>query len=67
VLLSSGYSIEGQAKDIMQNGCNSFIQKPFSMAELSRKIRRILNRRDPSSDTLTLVHSEPRSLAQRSR
>jgi two-component system cell cycle sensor histidine kinase/response regulator CckA len=62
VLLSSGYSIEGQAKDIMQNGCNSFIQKPFSMAELSRKIRRILNWKDPASDTLPPVNSEVRSL-----
>ena len=42
VLLSSGYSINGQATDILKRGCNGFIQKPFNMAELSKKIREIL-------------------------
>jgi len=44
VLLSSGYSIDGQATDILERGCNSFIQKPFSMAVLSKKIREVLNK-----------------------
>ncbi|MCB2169619.1 MAG: PAS domain S-box protein [Deltaproteobacteria bacterium] len=44
VLLSSGYAINGQAIDIMQKGCNGFIQKPFSIAELSQKIRDILDK-----------------------
>jgi PAS domain S-box-containing protein len=43
VLLSSGYSLDGQAKDIMKSGCKGFIQKPFSMAEFSKKIRDILD------------------------
>jgi len=43
VLLSSGYSIEGQATDILNLGCNGFIQKPFSMGALSQKIREVLN------------------------
>jgi two-component system cell cycle sensor histidine kinase/response regulator CckA len=42
VLLSSGYSIEGQATTIMNRGCNGFIQKPFGLAELSAKIKEIL-------------------------
>ncbi len=42
VLLSSGYSINGQAERIMQRGCNGFIQKPFNINELSGKIREIL-------------------------
>ncbi|MDK9708766.1 MAG: response regulator [Desulforhopalus sp.] len=41
VLLSSGYSLDGQANDIMQNGCKGFIQKPFTLSELSQKIRRV--------------------------
>jgi nitrogen-specific signal transduction histidine kinase/CheY-like chemotaxis protein len=52
VLLSSGYSIEGQAKEIMQDGCRGFIQKPFSMTELSRKIRRTLHKKSVGRDTL---------------
>ncbi len=39
VLLSSGYSLNGQAKDILNRGCLGFIQKPFSLADLARKLR----------------------------
>ena len=42
ILLSSGYSIDGQATEILKIGCNGFIQKPFNMKGLSRKIREIL-------------------------
>ena len=42
VLLSSGYSIDGQASAIIDKGCNGFIQKPYSMAALSQKISEIL-------------------------
>ena len=43
VLLSSGYSLEGRATEILDRGCNGFIQKPFKMKELSRKLREILD------------------------
>jgi len=43
VLLSSGYSIDDQASEILSRGCDGFIQKPFSLDELSRKIREILS------------------------
>ncbi|MEI7636909.1 MAG: PAS domain S-box protein [Syntrophus sp. (in: bacteria)] len=43
VLLSSGYSIEGQAKEIMDRGCNGFLQKPFKMDNLSQKVREMLD------------------------
>jgi PAS domain S-box-containing protein len=42
VLLSSGYSIEGQATEILRRGCDGFIQKPFSMKEMSGKLSEIL-------------------------
>jgi len=45
VLLSSGYSINGQAKEILKRGCNGFIQKLFTMKELSKKIREILDKK----------------------
>jgi CheY-like chemotaxis protein len=44
VLLSSGYSINGQAADILRRGCEGFIQKPFNMEEFSNKIRGILDK-----------------------
>jgi CheY-like chemotaxis protein len=43
VLLSSGYSIDGQASEILNRGCDDFIQKPFNLKQLSRKIRKILD------------------------
>jgi CheY-like chemotaxis protein len=44
VLLSSGYSIDGQATEILKRGCDGFIQKPFTMKDLSRSIREILEK-----------------------
>ncbi|MBW2311522.1 MAG: PAS domain S-box protein [Deltaproteobacteria bacterium] len=44
VLLSSGYSIDGQAHEIMERGCDGFIQKPFNLTKLSAKIRDILEK-----------------------
>jgi PAS domain S-box-containing protein len=42
-LLLSGYSINGQTREIMRKGCKGFIQKPFSIKELSQKLREILD------------------------
>jgi CheY-like chemotaxis protein len=43
ILLSSGYSLNGQASQIMKRGCNGFIQKPFNIEQISKKIRKILD------------------------
>jgi signal transduction histidine kinase/CheY-like chemotaxis protein len=43
VLLSSGYSIDGEATQILNRGCNGFIQKPFSIKQLSQKISEVLD------------------------
>ena len=45
VLLSSGYSIDGQAKEILERGCNGFIQKPFTLREISKAIREVLGKK----------------------
>lgn len=42
VLLSSGYSINGEAQQILDEGAVDFIQKPFRRSELSRKIAEVL-------------------------
>ena len=48
VLLSSGYSLNGQALEIMKRGCRGFIQKPFSIEQLKQKISEILpSEQDP--------------------
>jgi len=42
-LLLSGYSIDGEATEIIQRGCDGFIQKPFKLRDLSKSIREILH------------------------
>ncbi len=44
VLLSSGYSINGQAQNILDKGCVGFIQKPFTINQLRQKLREIPSR-----------------------
>ncbi len=45
IVLSSGYSMNGQANEILNRGCNGFIQKPIKIADLSQKLREILDDR----------------------
>lgn len=45
VFLSSGHSINGQATEILERGCNGFIQKPFNINVLSMKLREILDQK----------------------
>jgi DNA-binding NarL/FixJ family response regulator len=43
VLLASGYSINGLAEKILDQGCRGFIQKPFDLKEFSAKNREIFD------------------------
>lgn len=43
VLLSSGYSLDGEAADILERGCCGFVQKPFNLIQFSQKIREVLD------------------------
>ncbi len=43
VLLASGYSTDSRVRDLLERGCGGFIEKPFSMEELSMAIKNILD------------------------
>lgn len=43
ILLSSGYSIEGMAQELLEKGCNGFLQKPFQLLDLAREVRAVLD------------------------
>ena len=43
VILATGYSMKEQAAKIMESGCRAFMQKPFSIQDLSNKIRTVLD------------------------
>ena len=42
VIVCSGYSINGPAQDILDAGAEEFIQKPFTLAELSELLKKVL-------------------------
>lgn len=42
VIVFSGYAIEGPARKILDAGAQDFIQKPFSLATLSEKLKKVL-------------------------
>ncbi len=44
ILLSSGYSIDGKATEILDKGCCGFIQKPFGISEISQMIKKVLSK-----------------------
>jgi len=41
VIVFSGYSIDGPAREILDAGAQDFIQKPFSIATLSEKLKEV--------------------------
>jgi PAS domain S-box-containing protein len=43
VLLSSGYSLNGKALEILKRGCRGFIHKPFNLDQLKQKISEVLS------------------------
>jgi PAS domain S-box-containing protein len=43
ILLVSGYSLNKQVEELLDLGCNGFIQKPFDIIELSRTLREVLD------------------------
>ena len=44
IILSSGYSINGEVKGILERGCDGFVQKPFTIKALSKKLREVLEK-----------------------
>ena len=42
VILSSGYSMQGDARNVMDMGCAGFIQKPYSFADLSALVNKTI-------------------------
>lgn len=41
-ILSSGYSIDGEAQTILDDGVKAFIRKPYQLIELSKKVAQVL-------------------------
>ncbi len=44
VLISSGYSIDCSADEMIKKGCKGFIRKPFTMEQLSVKLKDVFKR-----------------------
>lgn len=44
ILISTGYTVDDKIKDLLNQGCQGFIQKPFSLNEFSHTLRKILDK-----------------------
>ncbi|MEW6365499.1 MAG: PAS domain S-box protein [Acidobacteriota bacterium] len=42
ILVSSGFSLEGQANEILRSGAKGYIQKPYNLSEFARTLRQTL-------------------------
>jgi CheY-like chemotaxis protein len=42
IIVASGYSEDHMIRELMEKGCRSFIQKPFSIEKLSREIQKAM-------------------------
>jgi DNA-binding NtrC family response regulator len=47
VIVSSGYSGDGPAQDILDAGAQKFLQKPFTMEKLAALLKEVLANSDP--------------------
>jgi len=45
VILASGYSAGSEVRQLLNRGCRGFIQKPFQLQTLSRKVREVLDKK----------------------
>jgi PAS domain S-box-containing protein len=45
VVICSGFALDGPARNILESGAQSFIQKPFTVAALSAVLKKIFNER----------------------
>jgi two-component system cell cycle sensor histidine kinase/response regulator CckA len=43
-IVSSGYSVDGRAREMIESGCTGVLQKPYDMEELSIQIRQVLDK-----------------------
>jgi CheY-like chemotaxis protein len=43
VLLSSGYSMEGVVQEMLAEGANGFLPKPYGLSQVARAIRKVLS------------------------
>ena len=43
VIIASGYSLNGQLKDIIESGASDFVAKPFLSKDLLRAVRTVLD------------------------
>ncbi len=44
VIVASGYSINGQAADVIESGARGFLSKPYRLSDMLKKVREVLDR-----------------------
>jgi len=46
ILISTGYTVDEKIEGFLNQGCHGFIQKPFSLNEFARALRKIIDKTD---------------------
>jgi CheY-like chemotaxis protein len=54
VLIASGYSVEGDARDLLNRGAHGFLQKPYRKKHLAEELKRLLGLPGKDSDPLRI-------------
>jgi len=49
ILISTGYAVDDKIEGFLNQGCHGFIQKPFSINDFARALRKILDKGMPLS------------------
>jgi CheY-like chemotaxis protein len=49
ILLSSGYSQDARADELLRSGAAAYLQKPYRLEALSEKLRELLDEQEPAS------------------
>ncbi|MBN2124162.1 MAG: PAS domain S-box protein [Deltaproteobacteria bacterium] len=44
VIVCSGYSLEGPAQEVLDSGAHAFVQKPFSIGDISTRLKEVMGR-----------------------
>jgi len=53
VIIASGFGSYDHVQQVMDSGCQGFLQKPFNISELSRKVRQVLDRDKEGTTTVS--------------
>jgi len=62
ILLSTGYSKDGKAQELLHQGIQGFVQKPYRISDLLTQVRKTIDGHEGDQETHARVNSESESV-----